>query len=78
PGADAWPITAATYIMMHTKQDKPETAAQVLKFFDWIYANGDAGASGLDYVAMPADVKTVIQQSWANIQDGAGNPIAYK
>ena len=40
PGKDAWPITGATFILMHKKQDKPEQAAEVLKFFDWSYKNG--------------------------------------
>ena len=77
-GADAWPITAATFIMMQAKQDKPEAAAAALKFFDWMYANGDQMASELDYVPMPADVKAVITESWANIQDKSGKAIAYK
>ena len=77
-GADAWPITAATFIMMQAKQDKPEAAAAALKFFDWMYANGDQMASELDYVPMPADVKAVITESWANIQDNSGKAIAYK
>ena len=76
--ADAWPITAATFIMMQAKQDKPEAAAASLKFFDWMYANGDQMASELDYVPMPADVKAVITESWANIQDNSGKAIAYK
>ena len=78
PAPEAWPITAATYIMMHSKQDKPENAAAVLKFFDWAYKNGDQHATGLDYVPMPDDVEAVIVQSWGNIQDNSGNPIAYK
>ena len=78
PAPNAWPITAATYIMMHAKQDKPETATAVLGFFNWIYANGDQTAASLDYVPMPADVKTVILQSWANIQNADGKPVTYK
>ncbi|MGC9561190.1 phosphate ABC transporter substrate-binding protein PstS [Brachymonas sp. M4Q-1] len=78
PAKEAWPITAATFIMMQSKQDKPEKAAAVLKFFDWVYTGGDKMAGDLDYVPMPAEVKTVIQQSWANIKDGSGKPIAYK
>ncbi|MDO5654313.1 MAG: phosphate ABC transporter substrate-binding protein PstS [Brachymonas sp.] len=77
-GKDAWPITAATYIMMHTKQDKPENAAAALKFFDWAYTTGDKSASDLDYVAMPADVKAVIRQSWSNIKDASGKTVSYK
>lgn len=77
-GAGAWPITAGTFIMMHTKQDNPEAAKQVLQFFDWAYSTGDSDASSLDYVAMPADVKAVIRQSWSQIKDASGNSIAYK
>ena len=75
---DAWPITAATYIMMHVQQDKPQSAAAVLQFFDWAYTRGDQTALALDYIAMPDAVKPLIQQSWANIRDQAGQPIAYR
>ena len=74
----AWPITAATFIMMHSAQDKPEAASGVLKFFDWAYSNGDAMSNDLTYVPMPDDVKAIVRESWANIKDASGNPIAYK
>jgi phosphate transport system substrate-binding protein len=76
-GKDAWPITGATFILMHKVQDKPAHASSTLKFFDWAYKNGDKTADDLDYVPMPASVKDVIRKSWANIKDGAGKPIAY-
>ena len=74
----AWPITAATFIMMHTTQDKPDAAAGTLKFFDWAYSNGDAMSNDLTYVPMPDDVKAIVRESWANIKDASGNAIAYK
>ena len=73
---NAWPITAATYIMMHTRQDKPQKAAAALKFFNWAYTQGDAAALHLDYVPMPKDVKAVIAHSWSQIKDASGKPIA--
>lgn len=78
-GEGAWPITAGTFIMMHTKQDNPEVASAVLKFFKWTYENGDGAASNLDYVAMPTDVKDIVLQSWSNIKDVATEqPIVYQ
>lgn len=77
-GKDAWPISGATYILMHTKQDKPANAAEALKFFNWAYANGEKAAADLDYVPMPPAVVVAIQKSWAEVKDGAGKPIAYK
>jgi len=79
PGKDSWPITGATFILMHTMQDKPVNAANTLKFFDWVYANGDKMADDLDYVPLPASVKDLIRNQWAsNLKDAAGKAIAYK
>ncbi|TAH11440.1 MAG: phosphate ABC transporter substrate-binding protein PstS [Curvibacter sp.] len=78
PGKDAWPISGATFILMHLKQDKPANASEALKFFNWAYANGDAAATALDYVPMPDAVVATIQKSWGEIKDGAGKPVAFK
>ena len=77
PGKESWPITGATFILMHKVQDKPEKAAAVLKFFDWSYKNGDKVADDLDYVPMPASVKDAIRKSWGQIKDSAGKTVAY-
>ena len=78
PGKDAWPITSATFILMHKVQDKPQQAATTLKFFDWAYQNGDATAQSLDYVPMPDAVKAQVMKAWANIKDGAGQSVTWK
>ncbi|MEY4653192.1 MAG: hypothetical protein RI884_1773 [Pseudomonadota bacterium] len=79
PGAQSWPITGATFILMHKVQDKPAEAAAALKFFDWAYKNGDKTADELDYVPMPASVKQQIEKLWASeIKDAAGKPVAFR
>ncbi|WP_430421014.1 phosphate ABC transporter substrate-binding protein PstS [Methylibium petroleiphilum] len=79
PGKEAWPITGATFILMHKSQDKPESAANALKFFEWAYSSGDKMAADLDYVPMPDNVKTMIRKLWAdNIKDASGKAVAYK
>ena len=78
PGKDSWPITGATFILMHKSQDKPAQAAESLKFFEWAYKNGDKTAEELDYVPMPANVKTVIEKAWTEIKDISGKSIALK
>jgi phosphate transport system substrate-binding protein len=75
-GKDAWPISGATFILMHRSQDKPATATQVLKFFDWAFVNGDKMADELEYVPLPATVKELVRKTWVTtIKDGAGRPI---
>lgn len=75
-GKDAWPISGATFIIMHKSQAKPEQGTEVLKFFDWAYKNGSAMASGMDYVPMPDAVIKAITTTWTNqLKDSAGKPI---
>ncbi|MGA3305899.1 MAG: phosphate ABC transporter substrate-binding protein PstS [Stellaceae bacterium] len=64
PGMESWPITGASFILMHTQQDKPDVAKQVLSFYSWAYKNGGKMAESLDYVPMPAAVVKTIQASW--------------
>ncbi len=78
PGKDSWPITGATFILMHVTQDKPAQATTVLKFFDWAYKNGDKTADDLDYVPMPTAVKGAIAKAWEGIKDGSGKTVAAK
>lgn len=79
PGKDSWPITGATFILMHKVQDKPVNATNSLKFFDWAYANGDKMADDLDYVPLPSNVKDLVRKLWAdNLKDASGKVIAVK
>ncbi|HSI52973.1 MAG TPA: phosphate ABC transporter substrate-binding protein PstS [Ramlibacter sp.] len=75
PGAQAWPITGATFILMHKVQEKPAQAATSLKFFEWAYKNGDQTADDLDYVPMPAGVKGQVEKAWAGIRDASGKSV---
>ena len=75
-GKNAWPITSATFILMHKSQDKPAQAATSLKFFEWTYKQGDKTAADLDYVPMPDAVKAVIYKSWSNIKDTSGKAVS--
>jgi phosphate transport system substrate-binding protein len=75
PGADAWPITGATFILMHTKQTDAAKAKEVLAFFDWCYKNGDATAGQLAFVPLTGPVKDMIRKSWSKIVGPDGKPV---
>ncbi|HEV7912415.1 MAG TPA: phosphate ABC transporter substrate-binding protein PstS [Albitalea sp.] len=77
-GKDAWPLTGATFIMMHKAQDKPGQAATTLKFFDWAYVNGDKMAAELEYVSLPDAVKNLVRKQWGDIKDTSGKVVAFK
>ena len=56
PGAESWPMTAATFILIHKQPQDPAAATAALKFFAWAYSKGTKMAEDLDYVPMPASV----------------------
>jgi len=75
PGADSWPITGASFILLHQKADKPAAVLAALKFFDWAYQHGAEIAEELDYVPVPGSVAKLVEKSWKEIKDGSGKSI---
>jgi phosphate transport system substrate-binding protein len=76
PGAGAWPIAGATFILLPKQPKDAAAAGEALKFFAWAYRNGDKAASDLDYVPMPANIKKLIETIWVKeVKDEAGKPI---
>jgi phosphate transport system substrate-binding protein len=74
-GDKAWPITGASFILVHAKQEKPEAGREVLKFFEWSFKNGGAMAAELDYVPMPEPVVKEIHSAWKNVKDASGKSL---
>lgn len=73
PGGESWPITGASFILMHKQQEKPAQAEASLKFFAWSFANGAKMADELDYVPMPENVVKMVEAMWAkDIKSSAG------
>jgi phosphate transport system substrate-binding protein len=68
-------VTGASFILIHKRQEKPESGKEVLKFFDWAFAGGQKMADELDYVPMPDPVVKVIKAEWKNIKDPSGKPV---
>jgi len=75
-GANSWPISGATFILIHKQPQDPAAASEALKFFAWAYAKGGKMAEDLDYVPLPAKVVAAVQKVWASdIKDASGKPI---
>ncbi|ABQ67470.1 phosphate ABC transporter, periplasmic phosphate-binding protein [Rhizorhabdus wittichii RW1] len=75
PGPKTWPITGATFILVYRNQADPATGGSVLKFFDWAYKAGDASAAQLDYVPLPAAVKTLVRKQWLTSVTAGRKPV---
>jgi phosphate transport system substrate-binding protein len=66
PGAQTWPMTAATFILLYKKPDDAAATGEALKFFHWAYAKGDQMASDLSYIPMPDNVVKDIEARWTS------------
>ncbi len=76
PGKGSWPITGASFILMQARQDKPQNAMEVMKFFEWAFKSGGKMADELDYVPIPDAVSKQIADAWkVQIKDAAGKVI---
>lgn len=68
PGAKAYPVTTASFILMYKEPTNKAESAEVLKFFDWAFKNGKGMASELDYVALPDVLTNAIRtRVWTQI-----------
>lgn len=71
PGADVWPVTAPTYILIRKIPVNVEDTTSVLAFFGWAFDHGDVQAQGLDYVPLPDAAKTFIRSLWKQVRGGS-------
>ncbi len=75
-GDKSWPITAATFILIHKQPQDAVAASEALKFFDWAFKNGAKDAETLDYIPMPDTVVGLIRKTWASeIKTADGKPV---
>jgi phosphate transport system substrate-binding protein len=76
PGKASWPITGVSFILMHKQQADAAKGKEVIKFFEWAFANGDKSAVDLDYVPMPDSVVKQVQAAWkASLKDASGKSL---
>jgi phosphate transport system substrate-binding protein len=77
-GDASWPITGATFILIHKQPANADQAAAALKFFDWALTKGDKMAAELDYVPMPDAVVKKIEAEFLKVVGADGKPLFKK
>ena len=65
PGEASWPITAATFILIHKDATDKAASQEAIKFFKWAFEKGDKMAEELDYIPMPDSVVKLIEKTWS-------------
>ncbi|MGF1679988.1 phosphate ABC transporter substrate-binding protein PstS [Photobacterium minamisatsumaniensis] len=77
PGADSWPMTAATFILMHEDQADTDKAQMIIDFFEWSYTQGEYAVE-LDYIPMPQKVVNMVNETWKEGLKSNGQAIVTK
>src|SRR6218665_842702 len=68
-GADSWPVSTASFILMYKDPADKAQSAEVLKFFEWAFKNGKGMAAELDYVPLPDRLTAEIgAKVWSQIK----------
>jgi phosphate transport system substrate-binding protein len=75
PGDESWPITGATFILIHKQQNDPKLAKAMLSYFDWCFKYGGETAEKLHYVPIPQNVVELVQDSWKKEIRAGSSPV---
>lgn len=63
-GANAYPVTATTFVMMYKTPKNAAQSKAALNFFKWALDKGQPQAASLDYVALPPVLVKQIEKYW--------------
>jgi len=73
-GEKSWPIVSPTYILVPLNPTDASRAANVFRFFDWAFKNGDKLAHDLEYIPLPDKVKQAVRAAWVQVRGADGKP----
>jgi len=74
-GAQSWPITGASFILVYKQPTDAAAVGEALKFFAWAYSEGGPMAAALDYVPLPAALVAQVKATWKSSITSGGHPV---
>lgn len=69
PASTAWPIAAASFILVPQRPRQPARIKEVLRFFDWAWSEGQSITTELAYVPLPSQAQQKVSLAWQRIMD---------
>ncbi|QID19788.1 phosphate ABC transporter substrate-binding protein PstS [Nitrogeniibacter mangrovi] len=77
PGADSWPITMGTFVLLPRRVADPAQGAALVRFFTWSFMHGDELAATAHFVRLPDAVQAKAYRALAQVTDAEGTPLAF-
>ena len=68
PGADSYPISSFTWLLIPTHSTDPAKAKALADFVGWMLDHGESEAAALTYAPLPKPVQDMVRKSIANIK----------
>ncbi len=68
PGADSYPISSFTWLLIPTHSTDPAKAKALADFIGWMLDHGEGEAAALTYAPLPKPVQDMVRKSIANIK----------
>jgi phosphate transport system substrate-binding protein len=75
PGASSWPLSMASFALVHKVTKNSERTRETLKYFKYSLRYGGLKAVQYDYIPLPESVRTIVRDSWKTIVDDKGVPV---
>jgi len=75
PGADAYPISGMTWLLVYEKQKDAEKGKKLVHFLDWMMREGQKNAAALGYAPLPASVIAKEEQALGRVTTTDGKPL---
>ncbi len=74
-GADAYPISGLTWLLVYEKQKDLEKGRKLMQFIDWAIHDGQKYAPELHYAPLPKDVVAKVEQAVHRVTTSDGKPL---
>jgi phosphate transport system substrate-binding protein len=70
PGAQAYPISSFTWLLVHQRHPDPAKGRTLADFLRWAYTKGQPKAPPLDYAPLPGELSNRLRQRVDSLQVG--------
>ena len=67
PGADSYPISSFTWLLVYKQQKDAAKGQKLVDFLNWALTEGEQSASSLDYAPLPTDMAAKVKARVATV-----------
>jgi phosphate transport system substrate-binding protein len=74
-GAGAYPISTYSWVIVYQKQSNTNNGLALGKMLDWMATAGQADASAIGYVSLPANIQALAIATIEKMENSSGQPL---